>query len=117
MRNLDNSLQIRDIVLWVTNRLNIDRLGLVINRLGDLIRLIDIHELGVDAQTREEDLELVVSAAVEVGGGDDVVAGVGKSGDGDELGSLAGRGSESGDTAFEGCDALLEDVDGGLGFC
>ena len=64
----------------------------VAQRLGNLLRLINVHKLGVDVETREEDLELVVSAAVEVGGGDDVVAGVGEGGDGDELGALAGGG-------------------------
>lgn len=114
MRHLHDGLQIRNIILRVSNRLNIHRLCLLIDRCGNLVRLVDIDELGVDAQAREEDLELVVGAAVEVGGGDDVVAGVGEGRDGDELGALAGGGGEGADAAFEGCHALLEDVDGGL---
>jgi hypothetical protein len=92
MSNLNNSLQIRHIILRVSNRLNIHCLCLLINRLCNLLRLVDVHELGVDTETGKEDLELVVGAAVEVGSGDDVVAGVGEGGDGDELGALAGGG-------------------------
>jgi hypothetical protein len=89
MSSLRNSLQVRNVILGVSNTLNIDSLCLIINGSCNVLRLVTIDKLGLDAQTREEDLELVVSAAVEVGSRDDVVAGVGEGADGKELSSLA----------------------------
>jgi hypothetical protein len=59
-------------------------------------------------------VEEVVGAAVERGGGDDLVAGVGEGGDGERLRGLAGGGGKGGRSAFERGDALLEDVGGGV---
>ena len=89
MGSLGNSLQIRNVILGVSNTLNIDSLRLIINSSRNVLRLVTIDELGLDAQTREEDLELVVSAAVEVRSRDDVVASLSEGADGEELGSLA----------------------------
>jgi hypothetical protein len=86
---LGNSLQIRDVILGVSNTLNINSLCLVIDSSSNILRLVTINELGVDAQTREEDLELVVRAAVEVRSRDDVITSVSEGADGEELGSLA----------------------------
>jgi RNA-splicing ligase RtcB len=59
-------------------------------------------------------VEEVVGAAVERGGGDDLVAGAGQGEDGERLGGLAGGRGERGRAAFERGDALLEDVGGGV---
>lgn len=114
MRYLGNGLNIRNVVPGIANALNIHSLGLVINSSSNILRLVAVDELGLDAQTRKEDLELVVRAAVEVGRGDDVVTGVGKSRDGDELGALARGGSQRRRAALQCCDALLENVDCGV---
>lgn len=90
----------------------INRLGLPINRAPKILGLIPIHKLRLDAQPRKEDFELVIRAAVQVRRGNDVVA-CGREGrDGDELRGLAGCCGECCDAAFEGRDALFEDVDG-----
>jgi hypothetical protein len=109
--NLGNSLQVRNVVLGVTNALEVDGLCLVVDGSSNVLGLVAVDKLGLDAQTGEEDLELVVGAAVEVGGGDDVVAGVGQSVDGDELGGLAGGGGESSSTALESGYSLFKDID------
>ena len=114
MGNLGNGLQVRDVVLGVANALDVDSLGLVVNGSSDILGLVAVDELGVDAKTGEEDLELVVGATVEVGGGHDVVAGMGEGVDGDELGSLARRGGQGSDTTLKGSYPLLEDMDSGL---
>jgi len=59
-------------------------------------------------------VEEVVGAAVERGGGDDLVAGAGEGKDGKGLGGLARGGGQRGDSAFERGDALLKDVGGGV---
>lgn len=89
MGNLGNGLDIRDVVSWVSNALDIDSLGLVVNGGSNVLRVLTVDELGLDAQAREEDFELVVGAAIQVRGGDDVVAGLGQSRNCDELGTLA----------------------------
>lgn len=112
--NLGDSLEVRNVVTRVSNGLDINSLGLVVDGCGDILHLVALDELGLDAQTRQEDLELVVGAAVQVTGGNDVVAGVSQSCKGHELRRLARGGGHSGDTTLEGCNSLLEDIDGGL---
>lgn len=113
MGSLGDGLEIGDVVAGVADALNVDGLGLVIDGSDQVLGLVPDHELGVDSETREEDLELVVGAAVKVGCGDDVVANLGESGDGNELGRLAGSCRESGNTALQGCDSLLKYIDCG----
>jgi len=117
-RHPDNPLKVGHTIPRIPDTLQIHRLCPVINQLGKLARLIltrsHIHKLGRHAQSRQEHLQLVVRAAVQVRGGDDVVARVRERRDGHELCALArGRGHGC-DAAFEGCDALFEDVDGWL---
>lgn len=49
MGHLGNRLKIRDIVLRVSYRLNVNGLGLVVDRRSNRIRLVDVDELCVDA--------------------------------------------------------------------
>lgn len=100
MGNLGNGLEVGDAVLGVANALNVDSLGVVVNRSGKLIKVVDIDKLGLDSQTGEEHLELVVGAAVQVRGGNNVVTGVGQGVDCDELGTLAGRSCQCRSAAF-----------------
>lgn len=67
VRHLHNSLKIRYVVLRIANALQVDRLRLLVNQLLEILRLISIHESGLDPKSREEDLELIISAAVQVG--------------------------------------------------
>ena len=107
---------VRHVVSWVTDAFDVDHFRLVVDLLLEFRRVVAFDEARADAEPGEEDFELVVGAAVEVRGRDDVVAGVGQCGDGHELGGLARGSSHGGDTAFERGDALFEDVHCGLGF-
>lgn len=69
---------------------DVDGLGAVVDCGGQGLRVIGGQELGGDAQTRQQDFELVVGAAVQVTRRDDVVARVCQGCDGHELGRLAG---------------------------
>ena len=106
---------IRNIILRVPDTLNIHRLRLVINRRRNILRLIPLHKLRLDTETRQHNLQLVVGTAVEEGGRDDVVAGVGERGDGHELRGLAGGGGDGCDTTLQRGDTLLEHIIGRLG--
>lgn len=114
VRGLGDRLKVGDVEARVADRLEVDGLGLVVDRGGNVLGLVAGDELGRDAEAGQDDLELVVGAAVEVGGRDNVVAGVGEGSDRQELRGLTGGSGDGGDTALEGSDTLLEDVDGGL---
>lgn len=114
MGNRSNGLEVRHVVARVPDGLDVDGLGAVVDGGGDGGRVVALDELGGDAEAREEHLELVVGAAVQIAGGHDVVAGVGERRDGHELGGLARGGGHSGDAALQGGDALFKDVDCGL---
>lgn len=114
MRDLGDGLEIRHVVARVPNALHVDGLGLVINQGSNLLWVVAIDKLGLDAQSRQKDLELVVSATVQVRSGDDVVASMCKGINRNKLGALARRSSKSSYAAFEGCNSLLKYVDSGL---
>ncbi|GJD02126.1 hypothetical protein ColKHC_10951 [Colletotrichum higginsianum] len=112
--DLGDGLEIRHVVLWVADTLDVDGLGLVVNGVGNVLDAVAINKFCVDAEARQEHLELVVGAAIEQRGRDDIITGLGEGADGDELGGLAGGGGQRGHAALERGDALLEDVDRGL---
>lgn len=114
MGDLGKGLEIRNIVPGVSNGLNEDSLCPVINGSANVLGVGAGNEFGCDSKSWKHDLHLVVSAAVQAAGRDDVVTLGRKGGNGHELGCLAGRGCDGGNTAFEGSDALLEDIDSGL---
>lgn len=89
MSNLDNRVEIRDIVCRISDGLDIHSLGAIIDGSSNLVGVVSVDKLGGDAETRKEDLELVVGAAIEVARGYDIVAGLGESGQGQELGCLS----------------------------
>ena len=115
MGKLGDSLKVGDVIAGVSNALDIDSLGLLVDGSCQVLGLVASDELGLDAVAGKHDLQLVVGAAVEVGGRDNVVTGVGERGDGHELSGLAGGSSDSGNTALEGSHAFLEDIDGRAG--
>lgn len=114
MRHLGDGLKVRHVVPGVPNGLDVDGLGAVVDGGRDGLGAVSLDELGIDAEAREQDLELVVGAAVQIAGGHDVVSDMGQRRDGHELGGLAGGCCHGGDTTFERGDALLKDIDGGL---
>lgn len=114
MRHGHNSLEIWDIIPWVAYALEIHSFRLVIDQAIELLCFVSLDEFGRDTETRVEHFQLVVGAAVQVGRRDYVVAGVCQGGEDHELGGLTGGSGNSGNTTFQCCDALFEDVNGGL---
>jgi hypothetical protein len=83
-------LEVRHVEARVADGLDVERLGLRRRSPSEVLRIVALDELHADAEPRERHLELVVGAAVEVAGRDDVVAGLGDGGDRQELRRLAG---------------------------
>ena len=107
-------LDVDDVELGIAEGLGVDGAGLVVDGGAQAVEVVGIDEAHRDAEPRQRVVEEVVGAAVERGGGDDLVAGGGEGDDGEGFGGLAGGGGEAGDAAFERGDALLEDVGGGV---
>jgi hypothetical protein len=82
--------------------------------IGEGLGVGGIDQPHFDAEFGQDVFELGVAAAIEVAGGDDVVAGLGEVDDRVEDRRGAGGHGEPGGTAFEGRDALLEHVVGGV---
>ncbi|CDZ89285.1 hypothetical protein RHRU231_470133 [Rhodococcus ruber] len=80
--------------------------------LVEVVGVVDEGDL--DAEAGQGVVQQVVGAAVEVGAGDEVVAGGGEVEDGVGLGGLAGGEEQGGDAALEGGDALFDRVLGGV---
>ena len=78
------------------------------------VEVVGIDELHRDAEPRQRVVEEIVGAAVERGGGDDLVARPGQGGDDQGLGRLARGRRQPRRAAFESRDALLKDVGGGV---
>lgn len=114
MGNLDNLVKVGHVVPGIADALEVDGFCVVVDELLEVVRVVSVDELCVDAEARERDLELVVGAAVEVRGRDDVVAGMGEGGNGHELRRLAGSGRDSRDAALERRHAFLEHIHGRL---
>lgn len=110
MGHLAYSLEVGHVISWVPDTLQIHRLRLLIDQILEVFRLIPIDELGIDTQPREENLELVVGASVQVRCGHDIVAGMCECGNGHELSRLPRRGCDGCNTPFQGCNALLEHI-------
>lgn len=109
-----NGFQVWDVVAGVSDGFKVYGFGFVINEGVKVGCGVSYDEFGGYAEAGKGDFELVVSAAVEIGGGDYVVACVGESGDSHELGGLAGGGCNGCDAAFERCNSLFEDINCGL---
>lgn len=106
---------VEDVAARVAEALGEDRLGGGADRGAPGVEVVRVVDEGhLDAQARQGVPEQVVGAAVQGGAGDEVVAGAGQGEQGEGLGGLPGGEGDSGDPAFEGGDALLQDVLGGV---
>jgi hypothetical protein len=111
LTDLGDGLEVGDVVLGVSDGLDVDSLGVVVDGSSDVFGLVAVHELGLDSEPREHDLELVVGSSVQERGRHDVVTGVRESGNGHELGALAGGGGHSGNSSLQRGNTLLENID------
>ena len=109
-----NGFQVWDVLARVSNGFKVYGFGFFVNEGVKVGGGVPFDEFGGYTEAGKGNFELVVGAAVEIGGGNYVVACMGESGDGHELGGLAGGGCDGCDAAFEGCNSFFEDIDRGL---
>src|SRR5690606_19525405 len=108
MGDVGERLEVRDVVLRVADRLDVDRLGVVLDRGFEVGRIVTLDESHLPAEPGECDLELVVRPSVQVGGRHQMVTCLHERGEREQLRRLAGRGGDRGAASLEGGDPLLE---------
>ena len=110
VRNLCNSLDIRNIGIRVAESLDVSSLSIVLDSAFQFFQIMCINEGGLNAELRQSVCQQVIAAAVDGLLCYDVVASLSKclNGVSDRCGT--GSGSQSGNTALERCNALLEHI-------
>ncbi|MNL18749.1 hypothetical protein D3C87_1399070 [compost metagenome] len=106
--------QIDDVARRVADALAVDRLGLVVDEGGDGFGAVILGKTHLDSETRQHVGEQGVGAAVELGGGDNVVAGGGQRLNGVGDGGRPRRDHQTGYAPLEGGHPLFQHVVGGV---
>lgn len=110
-----DGINIRNITVGVAQSLEVDSLGVGLDRVLDLFQIVSVHEGGGDAELGQSMLQQVVAAAVDGLLSHDVVAGLSQCLDGVGDGSCTGSSSQRSHAAFQSGNALLEHILGGVG--
>ena len=104
------SFNVGDVELGIAQGLGVESPGFLVDGRPQAVKVVGIDKAYVDAEPRQGVVEEVVGAAIERGGGDDLVSGAGQGRNGQGFGGLAGGGGQRGRSPFERGHALLEDV-------
>ena len=110
VRNTGNSLDVENVVLRIRNRFAKESLRVRTNGVLPLLKVVGvINEGHFDAELWQRVVEQVVRAAIQAGAGHNVVADLRQVQDGQRFGSLTAANQQSGNSTFEGGDALFND--------
>ena len=110
-----DGFEVRQVGVRVAEGLEVDELGVLLDGVLELLRVLGGDEGGGDAVARQGVAQQVEGAAVDVLGGDDMIAGLGDVAHGVFDGGGAGSDGQTGGATFKGGDAVLEDALGGVG--
>ena len=108
--NLGNGLDIRDVGVRVAEGLDQDELGVFLDGAFNFFEVAGVHEGSLNPERTERMFQEVVRAAVDGALGNHMVTLAGESRDGVSEGCSTGSDGETGDTAFEGSDALFKNI-------
>ena len=114
MGHVGDGLEVGDVVVGVSHRLQIDGPGLFSDGRFEVARIVAFDKLDAEAHTGESHFELVVGASVQEAGRDDFIAGFQDGCEGQELSRLPRSGGHCCQAALQSGDPLLEDVGGGV---
>ena len=115
VRDLSDLLDVRNVGVRVAEGLDVDSLGVVLDRALELCEVVRVNEGGLDAELGQGVREQVVAAAVDGLLRYDVVACLSERLNGVADRCCTGGGCQSCDAALESCNALLENVLRGVG--
>ena len=107
---LASRLNVGDVEFGIAQGLSVDSPRFPVDGRPQAVKIVGIDKAYGDAQPRQRVVEQVVGAAIERGGGDDLVSGAGQRGNGQGFGGLAGGGGQRGRSPFERGHPLLEDI-------
>ena len=110
-----DGFEVRQVGVRIAEGLEVDELGVLLDGVLELLRVLGGDEGGGDAVARQGVAQQVEGAAVHVLGCDDVVAGLGDVAHRVFHGGRAGRDGQARGAAFEGRDAVFEHALGGVG--
>ena len=110
MRDLGQPTDVGDVAQGIADGLAIDRLGLVVDQLGKVIRLAVVGKTHLNAELRQGVGKQVVGAAVQGRGRHNVVAGFGDGLDGVGDRRLTRRYGQGRNAALERSDPLFQHV-------
>ena len=113
--DLGDSVDVGNVGVGVTERLEVNDRGVVLDGALDLVQVVGIDKRGLDAKLRERMLQQVVGTTVDGLLSHHVVTGLGKSLQGIGDSSSTGGDGEAGHAALECGDTVLEDALGGVG--
>ena len=114
MGDARDGLDVEDVGSRVADRLPVQQLRAVGDRLLDEVDVGEIDKRDIDSHPSQRHIELGVGAPVERLRRDDLVALPAERKDGDELGRLTGRGGERSDATLERRHSFLECSRGGV---
>jgi hypothetical protein len=114
VRDLGHRAYVGEIEHRVADGLDEDGAGLFVDGLGEVLGILGIHQVHLDAQLGKNGVELRNRSTIEIVGGDDLVARFSQGDDGVEDGRGPRGHRHRGRAAFELRHALLEDVGGGI---
>ena len=115
VRDIGPGLKVEHVGVRVAKRLGVEQLGVVLDGGLDGVQIGRVDERGGKPLLGQRVFEQVQRAAVQVGGGHDMVAGRGDVLHGDGDGGRTGRHAKGSDTALERGNSLLEGADRGVG--
>ena len=113
--DLGNGVDIGDVGIGVAQGLNVDGLGVGLDGGFYLLQIVGIHEGGGDAVLGQGVGQQVAGAAVDGLLRHNVLPLAGQGLDGIDNGCSAGGHGQAGGAALQGCNALLENILGGVG--
>ena len=115
MGNRGDRCDVEDVDLRIADGFGIEQPGLFRDRLFEILRIVGVDEVGLDAKLAQVDVEQRVGSAVKRARRHDLIALLQQRQHRDHLGGLAGRERQPGAPAFERRHALLEHRGGRIG--
>ena len=110
-----DGFEVRQVGVRIAEGLEVDELGVLLDGVLELLRILGGDEGGGDAVTRQGVTQQVEGATVDVLGCDDVIAGLGDVAHRVFDRGCAGCDGQTCGAAFEGCDAVFEHALSGVG--
>jgi len=106
--------KLRHIILGITDALEVEAAGVFVDELFDLLGMVGVEEADFDVELFEGLTKEGPGAAIEVGGGDEILAGMGDGQDRSGDSSLSAGKGQAGRSAVQSSQAFFQHIVGGV---